>query len=220
MSAEVEPLRILWQLRGQSLTVPGSSVGDAGIALAEALLAQREPAALDEAEQVATQVSMSDWSPTRRSRAGEILLETRIARGQAAEVAAEVEPLLVSDDRSKRVSASYILALALERQLDDLVADNPRWQLDKDVAKIQGALYHRIFDLLLTPLLAEDAPPEASARSMWTMVHFLRRQGELDTAASAAKDILEIFPQTRYASMAQQFLEMHNQAEPTTPARS
>ncbi len=217
-SSETKTLREVWQRRGKFLAVPGSPSGDVGIALAESLLATNQPEAATEAEAVASRILKEDWSAARRARARELLLEIRIARGEAKEVAAETEPKLNSSARDERLSATYILALALNRQLDDLLVENPRWQQDAEIKARIEALTHRIFDLLLAPMLAESAPPDVAARSHWTMVQLLRRQGDLATAASAAQDIVEIFPETRYALMARQFLESHQPTKhPATP---
>ncbi len=206
-AANLGALDVEW-LRWQGfLAVPKSPTAAVGDAYATALLATNDPKHAAEALEIFSRIEQDAWDDADIQVAKRGRLRAMVATGHAAEAVAEaVELSQASEDPTVLIEAKYILAEAASARLRKLVDDNPRWQEDPRVTPEHDRLYNEALDLYLHPYLFLGSETEAASRGLWGAVQTYRFGGDDDSAIEAARDLATLYPATRYAALAKEYL--------------
>mgnify|MGYP005843064431 CR=1 FL=1 len=206
----IEKLRPLWNSLRPFVRVPGTPAGHAGLLLARALYEEGPPAALAEAMEILQTLERDDPSPETRAGALSLRLIVMGAQGRGPEAREEAARIFEQTGRPEprvRAAAGYALANLLREDLAELERENPRWELDPLVRPDRNRLHHRIIELFLQPYLENGSQAGPAARSLWALVEFHRVNDREKEAASVARDIVEIYPETPEAPQAEAFLQ-------------
>lgn len=205
---EVTDIGGLWLLAEPWLALPKSPAGRIGVVYGDLLLRSGTPDNAVRALEVFTRIEEGSWSDDDVAQARQGRLRAMVATGRAGEAVAEATELAkVSEDPAVLVEAKYILAEAADRGLRKLIEDNPRWEQDVFVIPERHRLYHEALDLYLFPYLFFGSEAEPAARGLWGAARVYQFTGETAQAVECARDIAAIYPGTKYAIPARQFLD-------------
>ncbi len=198
----------LWLLAEPWLALPKSQAGRIGTVYGDLLLRSGTPDNAARALEVFTRIEEGSWSDEDVAHARQGRLRAMVATGRAGEAVAEAQELAkVSEDPAVLVEAKYILAEAADKGLRKLIEDNPRWEQDVFVIPERHRLYHEALDLYLFPYLFFGSETEPAARGLWGAAGVYQFTGETAQAVECARDLAAIYPETRYAVQARQFLD-------------
>ncbi|HEY8901797.1 MAG TPA: hypothetical protein VIM61_15400 [Chthoniobacterales bacterium] len=218
ISANLTALNVEW-LRWQAfLGVPKSPAAALGNAYGVALVVSNDPKRAAEALQVFNRIEKEAWNPADRQTAKQGRLRAMVASGNAAQAVVEAGELARnSDDPTVLIEAKFLLAEAAAASLRKLVEDNPRWQEDVLVRPEYDRLYNESLDLYLHPYLFLGSETEAASRGLWGAVKIYQFGGDKKNAAESARDLVTLYPTTRFATLAKEYLA-RNPVESPKPA--
>jgi len=200
-------LQAAWSAASPWLGIPKSRAARVGNALGNALLAGGATADAVKALEIFQQVEGGAWSPEDRMVAKEGRLRAMVATGRAGDAVKEAEQIAsATENPAVLIEAKFILAEAAGASLKKLLEDNPRWEEDANVIPERNRLYHEAVDLFLYPALFEGARADAAARGLWGAVGIYQLAGEAANALECARDITILYPGTKYAAPAKEFI--------------
>jgi len=205
--AQLPAIEALWKQQLLWLGVAKSPAADIGIAYGNLLLQTADPAKAQTALALFKQIETGTWSEDVRMLSKQGRLRAMIATGNAKGAVEEARALAkISEDPAVLIEAKFILADATDQSLRKLVADNPRWEEDVHVIPERARLYNEALDLYLYPYLFLGSEIEPAARGLWGAVGIYKFTGETQNALECARDLVTIYPGTKYAKQAQDFI--------------
>jgi hypothetical protein len=206
--AQLPEIELLWKRHEAWLGLPKSPAGAIGLAYGDLLLRSGDPANAAKALALFRQIEARTWNDDNLMLAKQGRLRAMVATGNAKEAVSEAAELAkLSEDPAVLVEANYILAEAADKGLRKLVEENPRWEEDVFVIPERNRLYNDALDLYLHPYLFFGSEIEPAARGLWGATGVYQFTGETTHAAELARDLVAIYPGTKYAGLAQKFLD-------------
>lgn len=197
----------LWRKFEPYLDVPKSPSGEIGNVHADLLLRTGDPARAAEALELFTRIETKSWDEDDRMLARQGRLRAMVATGRAADAIDEARDLArISEDPAVLIEAKYILAAAAGNDLKQLLEDNPRWEEDVRIRPERHRLYNDAIDQYLFPYLFYGSEIESAARGLWGAVEIYQLVNEPQHGVEAARDLIAIYPETRYAKLASEYL--------------
>ena len=196
-----------WKRWEPFLGLPKSPAGMVGTALGEVLLLAEDPADATRALEIFTLIEGRTWDERAVMRARQGRLRAMIATGNAAAAVGEALELeKITENPTVIVEAKYILANAAENSLRKLVEDNPRWEEDVWIIPERDRLLNEALDEYLYPYLFFGSEDEAAARGLRGAMGVYSFVGDLPNARECARDLLALYPESRYAAAARDLL--------------
>ncbi len=206
--AQIPEIELLWKRHEAWLAVPKSPAGSIGLAYGDLLLRSGDPANATKALALFRQIETTTWNDDNLMLAKQGRLRAMVATGNAKDAVKEAAELAkLSEDPAVLVEANYILAEAADKGLRKLIAENPRWEEDVFVIPERHRLYNDALDLYLHPYLFFGSETDAAARGLWGATGVYEFTGDPAHAAELARDLVAIYPGTKYATLAQKFLD-------------
>jgi hypothetical protein len=203
--------RVRWQTLQPMLAIPESRAGDAGNLYGECLRLTGESTRLEEALGVYAEVEQGAWNPADREDAKRGRLRTMIDLGRSQEVAAEIEEIATSaQDPGLLLDSKLLIASARLAALEQLVAENPRWEEDSPVRSERLRLLHETADNALYPFLFHGTARGQAAKGLGILLGLYQFTGDLEKARKVATDLAEIYPDAPEAKKAAEFLNKKN----------
>ena len=203
--------RVRWQTLQPMLAIPESRAGDAGNLYGECLRLTGESTRLEEALGVYAEVEQGAWNPADREDAKRGRLRTMIDLGRSQEVAAEIEEIATSaQDPGLLLDSKLLIASARLAALEQLVAENPRWEEDSPVRSERLRLLHETADNALYPFLFHGTARGQAAKGLGILLGLYQFTGDLEEARKVATDLAEIYPDAPEAKKAAEFLNKKN----------
>lgn len=207
-SAQVGELARLWAQWEPYLGVQRSPAGRVAVAYGDALLHSGDAAQVPTALALYKAVEELAWNDEEKSLAQQGRLRAMIAGGQAAQAVDEAKEIArSSEDPEVLIEAKYIMAEAAGASFRKLVEDNPRWRQDLNIIPERNRLYAEALDLYLYPYLFFGSEIEPASRGLAGALAIYQFTGEDRLAAETARDLVEIYPGTKYAAEARIFLD-------------
>lgn len=204
--------RVRWQTLQPMLAIPESRAGDAGNLYGECLRLTGESARLEEALGVYAEVEQGAWNPADREDAKRGRLRTMIDLGRSQEVAAEIEEIATSaQDPGLLLDSKLLIASARLAALEQLVAENPRWEEDSPVRSERLRLLHETADNALYPFLFHGTARGQAAKGLGILLGLYQFTGDVEEARKVATDLAEIYPDAPEAKKAAEFLNKKNE---------
>ena len=205
--AQITDLRARWARAVSWLGIPKSPAAQIGNALANTLLKSGNVADATQALELFTKIESEAWNADDQLAARQGRLRAMVATGNAKDAVKEAEELAkITEDPAVLIEAKYILAEAASTTLRKLLEENPRWEEDINVIPERNRLYHESIDLYLYPSLFEGSETDPSARGLWGAVEVYKMVAEPLNALECARDITVIYPGTKYAALAKEFI--------------
>jgi len=197
----------LWNRAEPLLKVPRSSAARIANVLGSLLLQTGDPAKAARALELFKEVEVGAWSPSDKLAARQGRLRAMVATGNAKEAVDEaMELAAVTENPAVLIEAKYILATAADASLRRLLNDNPRWEEDPHVIPERHRLYNEALDFYLYPSLFAGSESEAAARGLWGAAGIYLLAGESQKALECARDISTLYPGTKFAGPAAEFI--------------
>jgi len=204
--------RVRWQTLQPMLGIPESRAGDAGNLYGECLRLTGESARLEEALGVYAEVEKGAWNPADREDAKRGRLRTMIDIGRSQEVATEIEEIATSaQDPGLLLDSKLLIASARLAALEQLVAENPRWEEDPPVRAERLRLLHETADNALYPFLFHGTARGQAAKGLGILLGLYQFTGDQEEARKVATDLAEIYPDAPEAKKAAEFLNKKNE---------
>jgi hypothetical protein len=204
--------RVRWQTLQPMLGIPESRAGDAGNLYGECLRLTGERARLEEALGVYAEIEQGAWNPANREDAKRGRLRTMIDLGRSQEVAAEIEEIATSaQDPGLLLDSKLLIASARLAALEQLVAENPRWEEDAPVRADRLRLLHETADNALYPFLFHGTARGQAAKGLGILLDLYKFTGDQEEARKVATDLAEIYPDAPEAKNAAEFLNKKNE---------
>lgn len=205
--AQIPTLTERWNASKQWVSVPRSRAPRVGLALGDLLVRSDDPASAKTALEVFTQIENTAWDEADRMQARQGRLRAMVATGRAAEAVHEATELAaVTEDPAVLIEAKFILAEADAAALRKLVAENPRWEEDIFVRPEHARLTNAALDLYLYPYLFYGSESTAASRGLWGAVEVSRFVGDMPGALERSRDIIALYPATKFAAQAREFI--------------
>ena len=204
--------RVRWQTLQPMLGIPESRAGDAGNLYGECLRLTGERARLEEALGVYAEIEQGAWNPADREDAKRGRLRTMIDLGRSQEVATEIEEIATSaQDPGMLLDSKLLIASARLAALEELVAENPRWEEDAPVRAERLRLLHETADNALYPFLFHGTARGQAAKGLGILLDLYKFTGDQEEAHKVATDLAEIYPDAPEAKKAAEFLNKKNE---------
>ncbi len=204
---QVVEIGALWNRAEPLLKVPRSSAARIANVLGGLLLQTGDPAQAARALELFKKIEAGAWSPSDKMAARQGRLRAMVATGNAREAISEAGELAsVTENPAVLIEAKYILANAADASLRRLLDDNPRWAEDPRVLPERHRLYNEALDLYLYPSLFAGSESEAAARGLWGAAGIYLLAGESQKALECARDIATLYPHTKPAGQAADFI--------------
>jgi len=201
-------LHVEWARWQPFLGIPRSPGGAVGNAYAAALLATGDAKLAPGALEIFKAVEQNAWSDADKAAAKQGRLRALVATGHAADAVTEAAELAKdSEDPTVLIEAKFIRAEATAAKLRKLVEDNPRWTEDILVRPEYYRLYNEALDLYLHPYLFLGSETDAASRGLWSAIQIYRFGGDDMNAIESARDLVMLYPGTRYATQAKEYLD-------------
>lgn len=207
-SALLTEVQAAWQKWEPFLNIPKSPAGRIGNVYGDLLLRSGTDANARTALDLFTLIEQTAWAEDARMQAKQGRLRAMIATGNAAAAVNDALALAkISEDPAVLVEAKYILAEAADKGLRKLLEENPRWEEDIFVIPERHRLYNEALDEYLYPYLFFGSKTEEAARGLWGVIGVYQFTGELPAALECARDLLRLYPKSKYASRAKAFVD-------------
>lgn len=205
--AQIGEIALIWTRLQPWLGLPKSVASRAGLVYGDLLLRSGTPENAAKALSLFQQIEKEGWNEDDKILARQGRLRAMVATGNAQNAIAEAVALeKISEDPAVLIEAKFILAEAADKTLRKLVEDNPRWEEDLFVIPERNKLYNEALDLYLYPYLFFGSEVEPSARGLWGAIEVYRSAGDLKLAMETARDLVAIYPGTRYTRQADEFI--------------
>ncbi len=206
--AQLVEVEALWKQLEPWLAIAKSPAGRIGLVYGDLLLRSGDPANAQKALALFLKIEKETWNEGDLMLAKQGRLRAMVATGNAKEAVQEaIELARISEDPAVLIEANYILAGAADKDLRKLLEDNPRWEEDIYVIPERHRLYNEALDLYLHPYLFFGSEIEPAARGLWGAAGIYQFTGETAHAAELSRDLVVIYPGTKYAALAQTFLD-------------
>ncbi len=204
---KLSDVELSWTKASSWLSVPRSPSARIGNLLGDLQLRSGDPAQATRALELFKKIEAEAWSPDDKMVARQGRLRAMVATGNAKDAVNEaIELAGITENPAVLIEAKYILATAADSSLRTLLEKNPRWQEDLFVIPERHRLYHEALDLYLYPSLFAGSEAEASARGLWGAVGIYQLAGESLSALECARDITALYPGTKAARSATEFI--------------
>lgn len=204
---DLQKVSALWKRFEPYLDIPKSPSAEIGNVYGDLLLRSGDSARAAEALELFTRIEKESWDEDERMLARQGRLRAMVATGRAAEAIDEARDLArISEDPAVLIEAKYILAVAAADNLKRLLEDNPRWEEDVRIRPERHRLYNDAVDQYLYPYLFFGSETEQAARGLWGAIEIYQLVGEPQNGVEAARDLITIYPETRYAPLAREYL--------------
>jgi hypothetical protein len=205
--AQAAEIETEWIKLSPWLAMPRSPAGKVALAWGDLLLRANDPAQAAKALELFQLVESQTWSDDEKMIARQGRLRAMVATGRAKEAVAEaVELAAITEEPAVLIEAKFILAEADATALRRLVEENPRWQEDIFVRPEHARLLNESLDLYLYPYLFFGSEIEPAARGLWGALQIYDFVGEKSQALECARDLAAIYPNTKYANLAANFV--------------
>lgn len=205
--AQIGEIEARWIKAEPWLPVPRSPAARIANAFGGALLQTGDPAKAARALELFKKVEAGAWDPADKLDARQGRLRAMVATGNARDAINEARELSeTTEDPAVLIEAKYILASAADASLRKLLEDNPRWEEDINIIPERHRLYNEALDLYLYPSLFAGSESEAAACGLWGAVGIYILTGESQKALECARDIASLYPQTKPAAPAKEFI--------------
>lgn len=212
--AALAELRDLWESKSKWLRVPRSNAGEAGLAVAGALLAGGDAARAAVALDTFRMVEDGDWNESRRALAQQGRLRALLALGRPEEALAEARVVAESaEDPAILVETRLVMAEAARRKFEAAVEESPKWREDDEVRDAVMRQFQDTIDQFLYPSLFHGFLEEPAALGLWSASEVYRLAGDGAAARACAQDLVALYPETAHAEQARQFLQDDNEPE-------
>ena len=200
--AEAKPesipaLRVFWEARRLTLKIPGSNVGDFGLALARAM---RQREAYPEALAIVREIATSDHDPVRKARAKQesdtLDFIEFLRTGSPGEAEKRAWSLIEAADESNPDLMLLLTGYLMHKEFEALQAieeDNPKWMEDEEVRPNRDRHYHRSLDLALYPSLFHPLRTTEAAEGLWQAAQVYHHAREPEREAAALEDLLALY---------------------------
>jgi hypothetical protein len=206
-SAQLTELQAAWQKWEPFLKIPKSPAGRIGNVYGDLLLLSGTDSNARTALDLFTLIEQTAWAEDARMQAKQGRLRAMIATGNAAAAINDALALAkISEDPAVLVEAKYILAEAADKGLRKLLEDNPRWKEDIFVIPERHRLYNEALDEYLYPYLFFGSNTEEAARGLWGAIGVYQLTGESAPALECARDLLRLYPKSKYAARAKVYV--------------
>lgn len=224
-AAQIAEIESRWIKAEPWLPVPHSPAARIANAFGGALLQTGDPAKAARALELFKKVEAGAWDPADKLSARQGRLRAMVATGNAKDAINEaVELSSVTEDPAVLIEAKFILASAADASLRKLLEDNPRWEEDINIIPERHRLYNEALDFYLYPGLFAGSESEAAARGLWGAAGVYILTGETQKALECARDIAILYPQTKPAGPAKEFIaslpEAQRAIDPEKDART
>ena len=208
--ASSEQLKGWWDFFFPHLHRPRSRAAAYGIAFAGALLREAPDTAATRALSIFYRIIERAWSADDVALAKQGLLQALMALGDLETATIEAR-LLASqtEDPGLLIEVNYLLAMADFQKLKDLEEEHPRWDDDDEVRPERNELYHRATDQFLWPHLFHATREEVAARGLAGAAGLSLFADEIDSARARWGDLIQLYPDTSFATEAKALLETH-----------
>ena len=206
--AQLRETADLWLKQLPWLDIPRSPAARIGCAYGNLLLKSENRADSTKALDVFRLIESRAWDKQDQMNAKQGRLRAMVATGQAGEAVKEALDLAESTENpAVLIEAKFLLAEADDAALRKLVEDNPRWQEDVHVIPEHARLYHRALDHYLFPYLFFGSESLPAARGLWGASRVYDFVDEKDKALECARDLIAIYPNTKYGALAKTYVE-------------
>jgi len=203
-----EDLAREWEATRHHLGLVRSPAARFGNLYGEVLLMADKITQARQALKIFQQIEKEAWDEDDRNVAKQGRLRALVAVGRAEEAVEEALQLAEeAEDPSVLIQAKYILAELKDRELRELVEENPRWEEDIRVRPVRAELYSDALDLYLYPYLFFGSDAVSAPRGLWGATRIYAFGGDLANARESARDLTVLYPETKYAALATEFLE-------------
>lgn len=207
-SVKIGELAQLWIQWQPYLGIQRSPAGRVAVAYGDALLRSGDATQVPKALELYKAVETLAWDDEDKSLAQQGRLRAMIAGGQAAQAVNEAQEIAKSsEDPAVLIEAKYIMAEAAGASFRKLVEDNPRWEIDLNILPERNRLYAEALNLYLFPYLFFGSDIEPAARGLAGALGIYQFTRETKLARETAMDLVTIYPGTKYAAEAQQYLD-------------
>ncbi len=218
-------LETAWTKAEPWLAVPRSPAARIGNLLGNQLLQGGDPAQAARALDLFRKIEDAAWDPGDKLAARQGRLRAMVATGHAKEAVQEARAIAeITENPIVLIEAKYILATAAEDSLRKLLRENPRWEEDIYIIPERHRLYNEALDLYLYPSLFVGSETEPAARGLWGAAGIHLLAGESQKALECARDIVTIYPGTKSARPAAEFIaslpEAQRAIDPEKEARA
>jgi hypothetical protein len=205
--ASLSTYQELWRTGRPWLGVMRSPAARYGNIYADLLLLSEQSGLAGSALEIFQEIEAEAWDENERAFAKQGRLRALVALGRAGEAVEEAFELAeTAEDPSVLIQAKYILAELKDRELRELLEENPRWEEDSRVRPVRNQLYNEALDLFLFPYLFFGSDMENAARGLWGAVRVYELGGDLVNARESCRDLTQLYAQTRFAALAEEFL--------------
>lgn len=209
----------IWGANKKFLSIPRSDASRIGRLHAERLLESKNEKLMNEALAVFGEIEAAAWDSEEREKAREGRLRALISLGRGGEALVEAREIeQTAEDPSLVIQAKFILATAAQKEHDDLVAANPRWEQDVFVRPEIRRLFNEALDLYLYPALFHGSESEPAARGLLAGAKVLQQAGDYGKAREMLDDLTEFYPNSTSAGEARTLLA--SLPQPTPPPQS
>lgn len=215
--ATSDQLKGWWDFYFPHLHRPRSRAAAYGVAYAAALLREAPETAATRALSIVDRIIERAWSADDIALAKQGRLQALMALGDLETATVEAR-LLASqtEDPGLLIEVNYLLAMADFQKLKDLQEEHPRWDEDDEVRPERNRIYHRAIDQFLWPHLFHATREEVAARGLAGAAGLYLFAGEIESARARWGDLIQLYPDTTFATEAKTLLETH--PSPTTPS--
>jgi hypothetical protein len=206
-AGQLSDIEARWNKAGPWLHVPRSPSARIANALGNLLLQTGDPARAARALALFKKVESGAWDDADKLSARQGRLRAMVATGNAGKAVSEaIELSALTDNPAVLIEAKHLLASTADASLRKLLADNPRWEEDPDIIPGRHRLYNEALDLYLFPSLFAGFEPEAAGRGLWGAAGIYILAGESHKALECARDIAILYPRTKFAAQAAEFI--------------
>jgi hypothetical protein len=130
-----------------------------------------------------------------------------LASGKATEAMSEAKDIAVNkENASLLIEAKFIMAQARHKDFLKFLKENPRWNEDSRAIPERHQIYNEVLELYLYPALFMGSESDSAARGLWGAVDIYRASGEIPLAIETSRDITTLYPDSPYATKANEFL--------------
>lgn len=206
--AQLRETADLWLKHLPWLDIPRSPAARIGCAYGNLLLKSENRSDSAKALEVFRTIESRAWDKQDQMNAKQGRLRAMVATGQAAGAVKEALDLAESTENpAVLIEAKFLLAEADDAALRKLVEDNPRWEEDVHVIPEHARLYHRSLDHYLFPYLFFGSESLPAARGLWGASRVYDFVGEREKALECARDLIAIYPDTKFCALAKTYVE-------------
>jgi hypothetical protein len=183
-----------WTAKKAWLGRPNSNAGVFALAYAAELAKRRLAEERKRARELFLEVETGDWDPIRRETALLGRWEMDLADGKGKSAAKEILGLPETSSARLAVEGRLLLAKSDMAALDALQAEHPKWQEEEEIIPQRQALFQRVVDNLLYPILFHGAEEARCRASYELLAAFYGKHGEKTKAEATKREMARLYP--------------------------